>query len=362
MKNMMKLMSAALLSLALAACGSAHSASGSTAAEPEYYGGDYGIAESNSYMADAPVAEAAAEYDMADSKAEAPAAEPTQEEETDAITGDMLVYTGSINLETLKYEDTVAAVRERIRLYNGIVEQENEWDSDRSWTYTDGRGRMNNRTLSMTLRIPTASFDSFMNDMEGAGKITARSQMVENISRKYSDNSIEIEALRKQQDRLLEMMDAAQTVEEMIMVEERLSEVQVELNRKLSYQSSMDTDVKYSTIYLNISEVQEYTPGDNKVQIGGFWKRLADAADNSWRSFVYFLQGLVIGLVNLLPFILLIGLIIFGIKRYRKAKGLDTKLFHWKKKGRLSKTEDAPQKAAEPVKEDAEPEDRPETK
>ena len=206
--------------------------------------------------------------------------------------------------------------------------------------------------------VPEDYLSAYLERVEAA--VTAKEGVLH--PRKYSDNSIEIEALRKQQDRLLEMMDAAQTVEEMIMVEERLSEVQVELNRKLSYQSSMDTDVKYSTIYLNISEVQEYTPGDNKVQIGGFWKRLADAADNSWRSFVYFLQGLVIGLVNLLPFILLIGLIVFGIKRYRKAKGLDTKLFHWKKKGRLSKTEDAPQKAAEPVKEDAEPEDKPETK
>ena len=345
MKRMMKFMSAAVLALALTACGSAHSSAAEPyAAEETAYDGEYGLAVSNSFMADgdyAPMEEPAAAYD-------------STEDEPEIITGEKLVYTGSVNLETLQYEDTVAAVQEYIKRYNGIIEQQNEWDSDRSWTYTDGRKRMSNRTLSMTVRIPTESFDSFMNDMDGAGKVTARSQSVENISRRYNDNSIEIEALRKQQERLLEMMDKAETVEEMIQVESRLSEVQVALNRDLSYQAGMDTDVKYSTIYLNISEVQEYTPADNDVPIGGFWKRLTAAAENSWKSFVYFLQNAVILLIRLLPYFLLAALIIFGVKQYRKAKGLDTKLIHRKPKAEkkpLLKTN-----AADETKPAAEPE------
>jgi hypothetical protein len=155
---------------------------------------------------------------------------------------------------------------------------------------------------------------------------------VENISRRYNDNSIEIESLRKQQERLLEMMDAADTVEEMIMVESRLTEVQTQLNQKLSYKAGMDTDVKYSTIYLNINEVQEYTPVDNSVQIGGFWKKLWETVKSSWIYFVYFLENLVFALVSILPYVLLIGLILFGVMRYRKAKGITTKLFQRKKK------------------------------
>ena len=330
MRNLMKFMSAAVLALSLAACGSSHSAATESAGgsyDTEYYG-----LASNSY-------DSYAAEEAADAPAMAPAPDAREdadyekgEEGTAEITGDMLVYTGSLNIETLQYEDTVAAVRDRIKSYNGIIEDENEWDSDRSWTYTDGRKRMTNRSLTMTLRIPTASFDSFMNDMDGTGKVTSRSQSVENISRRYNDNSIEIEVLRKQQERLLAMMDAADTVEEMIMVEERLSEVQSELNRKLSYRAGMDTDVKYSTIYLNINEVQEYTPVDNSIQIGGFWKKLSETAEYSWKYFVYFLENLVLLLVRLLPFILLIGLILFGITKYRKSKGLDTKLFRRKKK------------------------------
>ena len=335
MHKTMKFISATLLAVTLAACGTASSGATADYASESYPAGGYGLAGgsyNNSYMSEAaaaPAMEEAADYDA---KAEEPGAEPNPEEETGAVTGDMLVYTGSLNIETLNYEETLKTVRERIRSYQGIIEQEDEWDSDRSWTYTDGRKRTMNRSISMTLRIPTVSFDSFMNDMDGAGKVTARSQSVENISRRYNDNSIEIESLRKQQERLLEMMDAADTVEEMIMVESRLTEVQTQLNQKLSYKAGMDTDVKYSTIYLNINEVQEYTPVDDSVQIGGFWKKLWETVESSWIYFVYFLENLVFALVRILPYVLLIGLILFGVMRYRKAKGITTKLFQRKKK------------------------------
>ena len=306
-----KLIAAVTLVFALSGCGSGASPSAAAydTSSNEYFG----------------VAESAAVYDAGEAYYEYEEASDSPEE---ALTGDKLVYTGSLNIETLSYEETVSAVRERINAYHGIIEQENAWDNDRSWVYTDGRERSNNRSLSMTVRIPTASFDAFMNDMDGTGKITSRSQGVDNISRRYNDNSIEIEAVEKQQARLLEMMDAAETVEEMILVEERLSEVQTRLNQKKSYRSSMDTDVEYSTIYLNINEVQKYTPVDNRLHIDGFWEKVTETFTYSWTFFVYFLEELTLVLIHLFPFLLVGGLLIYGIRKYRKSKGLDPRIFH----------------------------------
>ena len=319
MKTWKKVFSTGVLALVLAGCGSSSSAQSTSSANGSYAGP---FDEATGY--------AAAESYMYDAEDTAAAADPSPAKE--AVTGEKLVYTASVNIETLNYEESVGYIRQRVKQFNGIVETENEWDNDRSWTYTDGRGRMTNRTLSMTLRIPTESFETFLNEMEGSGKITAKNQTVENISRKYNDNSIEIEALEKQQTRLLEMMDKAETVEEMILVEERLSEVQTKLNQKKSYQSGMDTDVKYSTIYLNVNEVQQYTPVDNSIQIGGYGKKLKETAEYSVKYFIYFLQEAGLVLIRILPFLLLAGLIILLIKLYRKSKGLDTRLFAKKKK------------------------------
>ncbi|MBR3346330.1 MAG: DUF4349 domain-containing protein [Solobacterium sp.] len=328
MKKVINAVTAGILVLTLGACGS----SGSHATtENAYFDGGYGIAEGAAY--DSYAAEAPLEAEVESAKTE------DNGTETPAITGDMLVYTGSMTIETLDYEETVKAVRERISSYKGIIQDQNEWDGDKSWYYTDGRARTSNRTLSMTVRIPTESFDSFMSDMEGTGKMTNRSENVENISRQYSDNAIEIEALEKQQERLLEMMDAAKTVEEMILVEERLSEVQRDLNQKKSRRSNMDTDVKYSTIHLNVNEVQKYTPIDNGIRIDGFGEKVKEAFEESWVNFVYFLEQLVLFLIGVLPFVAVIAIICFIIAAVRKSKGLDPNPFHGRKgKEKANKT------------------------
>ena len=331
MKKWMNAVTAGILVLTLGACGS-RSADG-TASESASYGGDYGIAAGNAYYADTAAMEESAgvEYDSA----------KTEESGTEApaITGDKLVYTGSMTIETLEYTETVKAIRERISSYKGIIQDQNEWDGDKSWYYTDGSTRTSNRTLSMTVRIPTESFESFMSDMEGTGKMTNRSENVENISRQYSDNAIEIEALEKQQERLLQMMDAANTVEEMILVEERLSEVQRDLNQKKSRRSGMDTDVRYSTIYLNVNEVQKYTPTDNQIHIDGFWEKVQEAFEDSWINFVYFLQQLVLWLIGILPFAVIVLVILLIIAGIRKARGKDPNPFHGKpRKEKAGKT------------------------
>lgn len=309
-----------MIAALFAGCGSAKesydSYSGNYAATEENYAydGEYGMAE-------------AAEYKTDSAPAAVASGSTTQEENLD-ITGDKLVYTGSLTMETLKYEDTIKAVHEHIEKYHGIIEREDAWDGDNSWYYTDGSTRKTNRNTSMTLRVPTKDFQNFMTDMEGAGKVKNRSQNVENISRQYNDNSIAINSLETQQERLLQMMEKAETVEDMIMIESRLSDVQTQLNQKKSWQSSMDTDVMYSTIYLNINEVQVYTPDTEPgIQINGFGKRLMETIESSGVHFVYFLQNMLLVLIRIAPFAALIGVVFMIIGHIRKKKGLPANPF-----------------------------------
>lgn len=333
MKKLVKCITVLIFALSFMACGSTDARteyagsseySSDSVNEAEAYDGGY-LAESYMAMPEPGLAQAKTEGAGGTSN--------TSESEDEKVTGIKLVYTGSITVETMEYENTMKDVRSHIKKYNGIIENENEWDGDHSWYYNDGRARTTNRNMSMTVRIPTKDFDAFMSDMDGAGKVTSRSQNVENISRRYSDNSIEIESLEKQQTRLMEMMDKATTVEEMIMIEERLSDVQTRLNQKKSYRSTMDTDVEYSTIYLNVNEVQKYTPvEDPGININGFGKRVMETLEYSWKFFVYVVQGLILLVIRIAPFAIVALLIIFGVRKYRVSKGLNPNPFYKEKK------------------------------
>jgi hypothetical protein len=308
-KKMIGFFSAVWLALSLAACGSS-----STTESTSYY-----AREDSADNAAAAEANGIASY-----------AGSSSSSGTEVIRGDKLVYTGSMEIETLTYEDTVSAVRERIAAYNGIVESEDAYDYDSGWYSQDGT-RTGTRAIYLQVRIPTESFDAFLNDMEGTGKVTSRSSNVENITKQYNDESAEIEALEKQETRLLEMMDQAETIDDMIAVETRLTEVQTELNQKKSDMAQMDTDIQYSTVSLSIQEVLKYSSSSDRT-IPNFGEKVKEAFQDIGTTFVWILQSLVLFVLYALPYILAIALIYLLVKGIRKRIGKETHLFRHKKK------------------------------
>lgn len=230
-----------------------------------------------------------------------------------AITGEKLVYTGNMRIETLTYDESVKQLMELTARYKGIIQNQDEYINDYRW-YSDETDR-SVRSMSLVLRIPTKDFDAFLNDMQGAGKVMSRSVNVENITRQYNDNAVLISSLETQEERLLEMMEKAETIEDMIIVEERLTEVQTELNRLKMNKSSMDTDIEYSTVYLTINEVKQYQ--DSRPD---FMHQLQEAFTGGFSDFAYAMGGLLLGLTKGLPFIACIAVIAWIVYRFLKKK------------------------------------------
>ena len=243
----------AVLVMAMCLSGCGHSASYSEAPSASYMKEDmeyaaeeaaYDVAD-GTYMADAEAAMEAGGA-MKDSGSNG--------EETSALRaqdGQKIVYTGNLSIQTLEYDKSAASIRKKIREAGGFSESESESDRDYNW-YRYSTGSSSTRSLSITARIPSEKFESFMDSLSGDGKIMNRSMNAENISQVYANKETYKKALEKEQERLLAMMDKAETIEDMIAVESRLSDVERQLNAYKTDLSAMDKDVQYSTIYINI--------------------------------------------------------------------------------------------------------------
>ncbi len=290
------LLTAGLCAAMLCGC-----SSGSTAATEQMY---YTGGSSDGYMAASEYdAKNAEEAEVMESAADAGAGR--EEAAADPVLSqEKLVYTGDLTIQTLNYEESLKALRAKAAELGGIVEWENESDSNYRWYEGDSSGT---RSVYMTLRIPTDSFETFMNDAGGIGKVISRSRGVKNISRQYNDTSVQIEALEKQQERLLEMMDKAETIEDMIAVETRLTDVQSQLNSLKTYRQSMDTDVMYSTVTVSLQEVREYVHVNES-----FFERAWNSFLSGWKNFGWFLEDFFIKVLYALPYILIIGGLIFA--------------------------------------------------
>ena len=224
-----------------------------------------------------------------------------------------IVYTGSISLQTLEYDKSAAGIHEKITKYGGFIENETTSNDDPYWYYKDRPASSRNRARRntyITARIPADKFDAFMENLKKDGQVINTSVNARNISVKYATHDASRKALEIEQERLLKMMDNAKTVEEMIAVEERLTQVERELNDEKTQLSDMDRDVNFSTVDISLQEVFEYS---EKVVEYTYGERLQQAFGRAISGFVEFWQDLILVIVETFPFLIMLGIIIFAI-------------------------------------------------
>ena len=280
-----------------------------------YYDEGEEVAEASGAYADIPVEAAEPEMEKsADVSASNAGGDGSQTESADsgaAASSDdtaakkkaeeKLVYTCSLTMQTLTYEETVRNIRGKIKEAGGIIENEEETNSDSYWFEAGHRRTQGRMRLFITVRIPTPKYESFLHSLEGEGKIMNRNSSVENISRRYRDTQAIIRNLEIQEERLQAMMDKAETIEDMIAVEDRLTEVQTELDQRRTQLASMDTDVALSTVNLSVEEVVQYTPEPEKKDT--FADRLKNAVKGSASNFLQLLENILFAAIYLIPVI-----------------------------------------------------------
>ena len=262
----------------------------------------------------------AAEEAMADVNDSARTGSGTEVLRAPESVSDKLVYSGSIRLQTLQYDETMQSIHDKIDDAGGFIAYEDETDGNDTWYYNTSSAA--SRYAQIEARIPADRFESFIESLKDDGQVMNRHINEDNISQTYADTEASVKAYEIEQERLLDMMDKAETIEDMIAVEARLSEVEAELNSYKTSLASMDRDVEYSTVSISVDEVREYT---EEKDDSTFVSRLKETVRSSWSGFLWFMEGLLHVVIRLLPFIgviLVIFLIAHGIAKKTEPRRL----------------------------------------
>lgn len=247
-----------------------------------------------------------------------------------SLEAEKLVYRCSINIETLTYSETYASIKENIAKYNGIIQEEKETDASYNWYYDDYIKTDGTMSSYIRCRVPSNKYNEFLESLTGSGKIINKTTSVDNISQQYYDATTRIEALRKQEERLLEMMDSATSVEEMISVEDKLTEVQYEIDSLTTDIQYMDMDVAYSYVDIRVDEVMEYKEDELPTKTQTFMDRLKNACRDSVKNLLFMLENMLFALIYALPVIAVVVCIIVVIvliirKATKKTRNLPKK-------------------------------------
>ncbi|MDR0221733.1 MAG: DUF4349 domain-containing protein [Lachnospiraceae bacterium] len=315
--KLITLFTAVTLIAALAACGAANSGDSAgiaprameTTAQAKV--ADSGYATSDVYydMAEAEYSYAA-EYDMNSAPMPAPEEAPSQSQ------GDLanrkLIKNANVDVETEYFDDLLAGIDERVKMANAYMESYNVSNNSRYY------GTTNNRSAYMTIRVPSASYDWFLNEVARISNVLNRSESTRDVTLEYVDMDSRKKVLTIEHDNLVEILAQAETVEDMITVRNRISDVRYEIERMESQLRTYDNLVDYSTIYLSVSEVKELTPVEELT----VWQRIAAGFTGSLKDigegFTNFFVWFVVHIPYLLIFAIIVGAVLLIVRHSLK--------------------------------------------
>ena len=290
--------------LSLCACGSSNSASSAKEARGEA-----------AYYAPEPAMPMAAEaaYDMAYEESGMgmanTASAKTSGSDTPAENPEKIIYSADATVETTEFDQCLVNLDKLLAANGGFVESSSVNGSN---YYDSSRGKVSRRTASYTLRIPSANFGGMMDALSTLGNVPYTHMYTENVTAQYYDVEARMKAYQKQEQRLLEMMDLAETVEDIITIEDKLTDVRYRIDSLQSSLNNWDRRVSYSTLSLTVQEVQVYTPeAVTKITYG---QRLANAFKDSLKNAGEFFQDLLVFLVSALPTLVILAVLFFVLR------------------------------------------------
>lgn len=211
--------------------------------------------------------------------------------ESTKVTKEMLVYRGSITVDSIKFDNSVRAFKKMIESVGGFIESEiNEDNGDLYNTFVIEDNSVTH-TYTATVRVPKDKYETVMNQSGELGDVRTNSSQVQNVTQEYGTYAAQLEVYEKEEKRYLEMLEQAKKDETMLQIQEKLFDVQVTIADIKSAMTNLETDVNYSYIDVSIREVSKFKEVPDKTET--FGQRFLHTCKSSWKSFTTFLENIL---------------------------------------------------------------------
>lgn len=213
--------------------------------------------------------------------------------------------------ETEKFDEALAYLKQQIDAYDGYISSSEVQGSDK-------------RSLYLTARIPAELSDQFVGQLGSLGTMVSQSESADDITLQYTDTESRIASLKTEQERLLALLDKADSLESIVTLEDRLTEVRYELENYESQRKLYDDLVTYSTVTITLEEVTYTVEMDDST----VFTRIKTGLEKSFRDIRNGFTNFLVGLIVALPYLVIWGIIIFvivwiirrTIKRHKRKK------------------------------------------
>jgi hypothetical protein len=219
-----------------------------------------------------------------------------------------IIYSAYAEIETQDFDKSVEGVYAMIEKYQGFLESSSVNGGNYYAKYYD---ETSNRSASFTIRVPRDNFKTMLDSLSELGNVPYSTTSTQNITTQYVDTESRLKSYRTQEERLLEFMEKAETVEDMLAIEARLAEVRYNIESLTTTLQGWDSLIYYSTVTLNLSEVEEYT---EQVPVQRtYWQEDGDALSNTLEGIGDFFKGLLKYVIAALPILAMAAVVVIVV-------------------------------------------------
>ncbi len=200
-----------------------------------------------------------------------------------------LIRNASMDLETKEYDSFIESLQ-KLLATSGAYVQNGE---------TTGSADRGTRWAYYTIRVPESRYDAFLSTVSDMANVLRRNEDVQDVTMDYTDMEARVRALETERDTLLAIMEKCTELDDVITVQNRITDVQYELDSITSRLNRYDDLIAYCTVRLSISEVEKETIPPAEKTLG---QRIADALAYSCEDIVDDAQNFTVWFVSSLPY------------------------------------------------------------
>ncbi|MBN1429994.1 MAG: DUF4349 domain-containing protein [Anaerolineae bacterium] len=221
----------------------------------------------------------------------------------------MIIRNGSITVaveDTLAARKTVEDMVAQMAADGAFVVSINEYAS----------GSTSDPYIDLSIRVPATRFDDVMDQIAGLaakGTIPTQSQSAEDVTNQYVDLDARLETLEAARQRLLEIMAESQNAEDLLNAEQQLTQREAEIASIKGQMQYLSQSAALSAITVSLQPYILSQPVDTTWRPAETVRRSWDALLRSLRNFGDFIIRFSIAV---LPWLIVIGLVLFGVVRF----------------------------------------------
>jgi len=213
-----------------------------------------------------------------------------------------IIYSIYADIETRSFDETIDNLHDLMRRHNAFIES----SSISGVNYASRHfGWDEYRYAYFSIRVPKEQLNAMTANIRTLGNVTHESSNATNITSQFYDTQSRLNSLIVQESRLLDMLATAEDVPDLILIEERLSNVRYQVESLTTTLNNWQSQVDYSTLTVNIREVEEFT---EQVQIHRtYWEQMYDGFLATIRSIGRFFMNLFLWIVINAPVLVILA-------------------------------------------------------